>query len=49
MSSKRQRKHKVLGSLKGKQQAPRLDALDLLDGEDGDEAMQEAVALAGCV
>jgi hypothetical protein len=40
MSSKRQRKHKELGSLKTKQHAPQIDALDLLGevdelGDDG--------------
>lgn len=44
MSSKRQRKHKSLGSLKSKQNAPRLDALDLLvEREDGGD--EEGMAL----
>lgn len=37
-NSKRQRKQKASQSLKGKQQAPRLDALDLL----GEELQQDA-------
>jgi hypothetical protein len=37
-NSKRQRKHKASQSLKGKQQAPKLDALDLL----GEELQQDS-------
>jgi hypothetical protein len=37
-NSKRQRKHKASQSLKGKQQAPRVDALDLL----GEELQQDS-------
>jgi hypothetical protein len=35
MSSKRQRKHKNLGSLKSKQHAPNVDAMDLMVDEEG--------------
>ncbi|KIY96001.1 hypothetical protein MNEG_11962 [Monoraphidium neglectum] len=47
MSSKRQRKHKELGSLKTKQHAPQIDALDLLGEVDelGDDGLNGSNAL----
>ncbi|GBF90232.1 ATP-dependent RNA helicase [Raphidocelis subcapitata] len=48
MSSKRQRKHKVLGSLKSKQRAPQVDALDLLlEGANDEHGGLELAGPAG--